>query len=1637
MPASKSLKDAELGPRYELRRELGRGGMGCVYLARDHYLGRDVALKLLHDAPLATEELEQIRREFTLLAELDHPGIARAHDFGLAQGRPFFTSELISGTSLGNIDVLDDVRTLLEVATDLAEAMAFLHRSEILHLDIKPSNVLLRDASSTPRAVLIDFGLCRRNVGTGRDAKLKGSLPYMAPEYFGQGQLGPWTDVYALGVTLYRLATGRFPRPGAVAAVRARSKADPLADERAWHPAPDPPSQIRPSLPPDLDLVLLRCLALDPEARSTDLPELLACVRHAVSPLTVSRARPQGQTLTVGRRAELAVADRYLKALSPEERNSKDRPPTGVLVTGSEGMGQSHFLREVKLRAQMRGVPSYLETGYPERPGAPGSIFRCLSVHFRRDAPEARSRWEAFLGRLRRPRRPSRNDTPEAERRLRRTAELKLAVAALAEPLVLVVDGLQFCDEISIGLMVDLVRLMSLSDLSGPGVGLVLGYREEGPALPLLRELTDHFSAGHGHVITLGPLDVDETLELYRRRSGAGGVAGGADETSTSTDAPPLGALGLFQETGGVPARVIRLVGTGASTTQATSHSPGSPPPRSPETDRDLRLDGRERDLLLAISLFGRPATAAELSRTLGAGRTTVTRDLSRLQSGGLVDEEFGRPGRRSWRTNAAAECVLQRVAPSRKRSLHRKIAEAIRHGAASSGDTRLVEAVGHFRLGEHSSAIVKYGIPAARYLASTFQDRAALEILRHVLEAVPARHRAARVDVALEMVESHVRVGNLDPGIEILRELLARSQGLSGARRLRVLLGLATLYSRRGDFKRAAALFIEGLPDLRAPPAGLKREEFLYYLHEYAAMRAFTGEYEDTLRLCDEGLRLAGRRRSFRIREVTLNIHATRANVALRTFDFDTAVAEFEKALEIAESIGSPINRAVVLNNLGIVHIQCDRYTDAIRTFREAERTCLHLDEGPSLVSIHGNLAVLHARRGEFETMDHALAEAERLSPGKIGQRQEFFLAHARGLCLVYRGRYREAQSCLEEAIALGDSMGDRHIACFDRVYLAEALLFQGRYAEARGALTELAETATAIRARRMALARLALLRALTSAGARAVSAIVERYETLPHDRPVPLLDAWDRLFLAWASSIAGSHARLHALLDSAESFFLAHDLRPALSLARWIRAESCLLRDDERATYAAVESIGADASDLTAVLRPLLEARLLLAADDETLRSSGADRLAEAGARLVGNPLPEWTARLTQLRSALQPGARRARAEVERQREALASQLPGEDRDAYLRSDHWRTWTLSGHRTRRLKVTSADREGEPSQAEQRTKTIDRRLRSDGPTRASLVARSPAMRTLIQTLGRLRTVDLPVLVTGETGSGKDLIARVLHEESQRAGAPFRVVNCAAMPRELFEAELFGARTGAFTGLDENRDGILKEAAGGTVLVDEIGEAPLDVQAKLLRVIGNGSFRPLGAEGEEKADVRFLFATAQDLEEAVREGSFREDLYHRINVFSVRVPALRQRPEDLPELVRLLLEEESVGDTRPVVDEEALHVLRGKPWPGNVRQLRNLLLRLRIENPERIDVESLRRSPGERHTTSIFPPSLLDRETLPSLKDRLERDYIVYHFRRLEGSTTRLCEFLELGRRQLYRRCERLGISLRAERRRR
>jgi len=228
-------------------------------------------------------------------------------------------------------------------------------------------------------------------------------------------------------------------------------------------------------------------------------------------------------------------------------------------------------------------------------------------------------------------------------------------------------------------------------------------------------------------------------------------------------------------------------------------------------------------------------------------------------------------------------------------------------------------------------------------------------------------------------------------------------------------------------------------------------------------------------------------------------------------------------------------------------------------------------------------------------------------------------------------------------------------------------------------------------------------------------------------------------------------------------------------------------------------------------------------------------------------------------------------------------------------------------------------------------------------PESEEVIGTSAPMREALKLIGLATANDATVLLVGETGSGKEVLARLLHRAGPRANAPFVAVNCAAIPADLLESELFGHVKGAFTGAVADRAGCFRQAQGGTLLLDEIGEMPQAMQAKVLRVLENRRFTPVGAAREESADVRLVAATHRDLAELVREGRFREDLYHRLNVLRIRVPPLRERPEDISVLAGHFLARFS----RPVkqLSAEALRLLQSHAWPGNVRELRNLMER--------------------------------------------------------------------------------------------
>jgi len=309
------------------------------------------------------------------------------------------------------------------------------------------------------------------------------------------------------------------------------------------------------------------------------------------------------------------------------------------------------------------------------------------------------------------------------------------------------------------------------------------------------------------------------------------------------------------------------------------------------------------------------------------------------------------------------------------------------------------------------------------------------------------------------------------------------------------------------------------------------------------------------------------------------------------------------------------------------------------------------------------------------------------------------------------------------------------------------------------------------------------------------------------------------------------------------------------------------------------------------------------------------------------------------------------------------------------------------------------------------------------------LLGRSDAMRELFTLLSKVSPVEAPVLIQGETGTGKELVARAIHGSSPRATKPYVVVDCAALPSDLMEAELFGHTKGAFTGALSGRIGALEEADGGTVFLDEVGELPLSLQPKLLRAIETQRVRPLGGNTERQLNVRFLFATHRDLAAMVNAGTFREDLYFRIAVLLIQVPPLRSRPDDLPMLIQHFLP----PDTDPTTAAQVVQQLRARPFAGNVRELRNWVQRAvafgpaqgLAQAPAAMPKPAPQAAPGSAAPAGSADPILPFKQAREEALERFEREYVAGLLERHGGGVAAAAEAAGIDRTYLYRLIQR------------
>jgi len=745
----------------------------------------------------------------------------------------------------------------------------------------------------------------------------------------------------------------------------------------------------------------------------------------------------------------------------------------------------------------------------------------------------------------------------------------------------------------------------------------------------------------------------------------------------------------------------------------------------------------------------------------------------------------------------------------------------------------------------------------------------------------------------------------------------------------------------------------------------------------------------------------------------------ATAGSVALFRADWAAAEAALRDARARLESldVADADELARLDHNLGVVALYRGRAADAIDAFERAlarkRRLCDRVGMRACLLNL--GLAYAKAERldGARAALDEALALARSL--GQISGRAWCLAALAD--VAVRAGDARTATRFIAEADALGDGAppvvradlrlvdaeaallegdGARALACVARVDAKlradDAMLeARARIAESSARLATLPSDPRSAARGAIAAARLARNAGLPEIEALAIAVVRaarrQRVQRAPAAYPssVAEADLW-----GWLASIAGGARGEDAAIGLARAIVRATGAERAFIAA---------LRGPAIARAWGVDLDGLDVSD--ADKRVDLALVAAARASDEPIYHRDVDTPGGRGSR-IAIASPSW--------------GEGARALVVLEHRFRAGSFDG------IAASDVKRWATLAAIALRLEAPPSDHEEPLTQTTGRGATTAVPLLESRRAFPTIIGASPALRKAIARLDAAIDTDLPALVVGETGSGKELFARALHEHGARAKGPFVAVNCGAIPDALFEAELFGHARGSFTGAERARAGIVARAEGGTLLLDEIGELPLARQAALLRALESRRFRSVGSDDEHAFDVRIVAATNRDLDEAVAAGAFRRDLLFRLNVVEIRVPPLRDRPEDIPLLARTFLDR---AGSSAEISSDAMSALAAYEWPGNVRELEHTMQRLAATRVDRILPEHLPRA-----ARASVPPRA--REVVPIARRRLteteERAQVERALARSGGNISVAARALGLTRHGFKKRMVRLGM---------
>ncbi|MBI4602411.1 MAG: sigma 54-interacting transcriptional regulator [Planctomycetes bacterium] len=1619
--------DASLGG-FRLRGILAAGPAASSYLAVAGGGSRPArwVLKTLELEAGGAPPREVLRRDMADLASLRHISLALPAAFGRdpGSGRIYLARAFVQGAELLEVAKARSAREVLPWLIAAAEALGILHRFGFLHRNVKPSSFIV------PRSALARSGTGARVVlcdpAWWPEGERLEAGAALAPELRSGESAAFASDLYALGGGFYRLLTGKEPRAGADG-------------------FPAFPGGARSGLAHDLKRILLKLLHPDPRSRYQRAETLADDLRG------LAGSAAEGVT---------APPDYFFDREEERERvvgALRAGRPVAVALGGEAGIGKSAFLRRLAVEAQLLGCRTVLVRCGPEH-----GVLALPLAAILEQAILPGPRGQALRARSRRLFAAAERDGEAGGRGwLFHEARELFLEAASDQPTVVLVDDAHQASPLVIGFLAALVREVSAAGGAGQTLagrrlpGMIVSFRSESPFRPILKPLTEALEA-RGSAPSQG-------------RPGAEWIELGPLSAETVEEWVDL----VLPEQPGVRdqiQRALQLQGRPLAIQEALRVGGGAPFADAPALSGDLAaahrsylagLGSREREAVETLAVLGRPAEPELLAALLGCRVQELEPGLERLLRTGTLREESGllslrHASFRSW----ILETLSGGGTRDALRAVHQRIAACLarRRGQATE------EVAFHWLRSPAPRKGIPWAVAAARKLARAGEDRRALEFYQGVLSILPPAPSPRRRALQEEAAEAHSRVGEHGRSIELLEGLLAGAEDARHAARLHGRLGV--FRHRSGDVARAVSHLEAGLALLKGAPDRESLRDRLRIASELAEISSKKGDYARAQALCLKALEDvegAGAGRTARdVRHAEMILLETLAHVKLRRFEHREAREIFERSLELSEEIDAAPERVLILNNLAVLHNQENRFREAIERYQEAERLCARRGGDLSLVNVHSNLAHLYAKIGQPEAAEEAVRRAAYHDERSGSRRTRFLRLHCAGMVDLCFGRYEKALEAFQEASALARELEDLFLAGFDLVYLGECHLFRGEVEAAEdafGRATSLGPSMAPPVASMVAARRAAAL-ALRDRARDARAACAAAGE-MPAS--IPFVDAWNKVFLGWAHRLLGQRAEASGRLEEARAFFARvgapqGEIHAELELSA-VEADSGDLGGAERRLRALRAR---HACGRGALKNPMLSARLLAYLARTLLEQGPPDLeeastlLVEAESYLVGRRLRDLESSVRELRARLErlraqgggdlrsasreprpgsgmPTVPTPRAAGRRQEDGvpgrlveglkgLLGEIEEEAEDVLGAGGAGGTGETGGARSLRAKLRElGERVGE----------LGRALSDRGPApapvdRSSNVGQSAAVRGVVAQVLELSRLELPVLITGETGTGKELVARAIHGESARGAGPFISLNCAALPEELLEAELFGYRQGAFTGADRDHPGLLVAAGGGTALFDEVGGMPLSLQAKLLRVFDRGLVRPLGAAEEVRIDVRYLFSSNRDLRALVDDGSFRSDLYFRLGAFEVRLPPLRDRREDLPALVDHFRRQ--AGAALPLFDEGALRVLAAHGWPGNVRELENLVKRLVLTCGERVTAADVRGLLGRAPAEALFPPHILRGRPLDELRAQLEREYLRQLYKDRGGSLKAMASALGIKLKALYKRLHALGV---------